>query len=374
MNRSIFILFLLSFALVQCEKDPVETVQEEEPVFYAELNGFNIDEGFTAGVDNYYMYTYYRTDNSDRLYFGGQLSQFPCEGINCPSSFSIEFLDGLIGDFTGIQSSNINKDSIEYTNGLDTSFILGYNVSLLEESYGNEPTFNWTLAGNSGSVPTYSVFLPHNNDSIPDACLNIQDNGYQDSLCYPIHLRGNAGAYFTTAKNANIIQFNADPAGDAPYTYEWNFGSGYVTGSENPQSSITPGIATQQVCLKVTDADGDVAEYCKNVILDSTLVTCVANYRYLKNTSYQVNQDQFGTIILSYTNEEGKVFTSDKYPQPPSSYFQVISSENYTERDHNGYLTQKLHVKYSVWLYGDSGQDIIVVQDSESIIALAYPG
>lgn len=374
MNKSLFIWFLLGITFIQCEKTPVEIVEEEEPVFYAQLKGFNIDQEYTAGVESYYMYTYHRTDNSDRLFLGGQLSQFPCEGSECPNSFSIEFLDGLASDFTGIETSNLNEDSIDYTNGLDTSFILGYNVNLLDESYGVNPNLNWSIAGNSGTVPSYSVFLPHNNDSIPNACLNIHDNGYQDDLCYPIHLRGNAEAYFTTTRNANIMQFNAAPNGDAPFSYEWDFGNGYVADSESPQNAITPGVATQQVCLRVTDADGDIAEYCKNVILDSSLVTCVANYRYLKTTSYQVNQDQFGTIILSYTDANGKIFSSDKFPQPPSSYFQVISSEKYPERDHNGHLTQKLHVKYSVWLYGDNGQDILIVQNSESVVALAYPG
>lgn len=370
MKTRIYLLAIvfLGFSLVSCKKDPLPTDTETVPVFSftGEVDG--ITTTINAGQNDYYMYSSTATDGNSLKTFTANLTKTTNQ--NGPNSLKITFIDYAFSNPTETQ-----MDSSLYLGFYNYATTSGaasrYSVAYTKTTIGPIVTgINWTFGDGTSKIelnPIHTYVRPGNYDYCMDATFL---GGCTSSLCNTVHL-GNIGNFCETnmgVSNPTGTSFNFSSngtSGEAPYTYLWNFGDGSTSQDQNPNHSYSAeGVYT--VAVTVTDNSG-VSETTRQNIRTENSTDCVARHSHAVTPI--ANPNNFGNVIIEWTDANGTVYTSKNDAQPLRSFFKINSIEEYVVNENNQ-TTKKLNVSFSCTLY--NGGSSILIKNAHAVISVAY--
>lgn len=199
--------------------------------------------------------------------------------------------------------------------------------------------FNTTVTGLTGSVYYSWRFGDGTVDSVKNPVhvysqpggywitLNIRDDkgcsaNYSDSITIaaPVVCNLNAGYTYTRKSDSLSVELNVNIAGGkTPLTYNWSFGDGTTAaGTAAPVHTFSTS-GTYDVCLKVTDAAGCVAEYCDYITVSMPVTpdTCnvTVSFTYV-NTNGEIHFSSATTNTLAYSWNfgDGTAFNTSANP------------------------------------------------------------
>jgi hypothetical protein len=364
MNRNFwYIVPLAAVFFFSCRKKEFPaTVPAPESDFY--FNG--IIEGrsvsLKAGVDGYYMYSSHARDQNSLYRFIGDLKPANCS--NCKNGLQV-----TIHDFRYTSPNESAKiDSL-----LPGSYpIIGSPYYAVQfRSHFNQPALSyvWDFGDNTTSteahplhvyktIGNYSVSLKINSEY---ECQQYISN--IEKIRYPL-----ARPKISVVNNsADNMSFSADIPDSASYSFHWNFGDGESSTSLQP--SHTYKIAgTYPVSLRVIGPQQDTVYARYNVATQTSPMPCLTNYS-ITSVTRVVNPLLFSKVIVSWTDENGDVYTSNDFSQAEDSYFKIISVEEY-DLNEKGEKTKKIKARFSCQVY--NGTRVKTIKDAEAVLSVSY--
>ncbi len=348
-----------------------------EPVFYFRGNVNDVPTDITAGINKYYMYSSYAADANNVYGFSAELKQEHCS--NCVNSIQIK-----INDYT-INSSNLPSRP-------DSAFYLGYypySVGAPGIKYYNVQfagSFNkyaalsnpWSWSFGDGALsasqyPLHTFRIGRYNTTFTAS----DTNGCSSTITNPLKF-GIPGANCRTSISASsgsvtLVGFNQNTTGGVGgYSYLWNFGDGLTgTSATTSHQYSQPGLYS--VSLRAIDnnplgSDTAIANF--NAIT-AGFPACAANFKAITITPV-VNPFRFSNIVIKWIDAQGNEYTSDNSNQPTSSYFQILSTEDY-QNNESGQKTKKLHIKFKCVVYcpTSTSQTSLIIDKAETVVTVA---
>jgi PKD repeat protein len=170
-----------------------------------------------------------------------------------------------------------------------------------------------------------------------------------------------------SAYGSNTVSFTSAVSGAAPFTYQWNFGDGSMTVPyANPTHSFAIG-GSYPVRLRVIDANQDTAYANINTITANDQSSCRSMFAITSVTAMPVIP--LSAVNISWTDESGNIYTSNNAAQPFSSYFNVLSVNNF-DNNEKGEKTKKLLVKFKCRVY--NGMQYKTIDNAQAVICVSY--
>ena len=372
--KALFILIVYSCLLTCCKKKELpENVDLNSPQFgfTGTVNGTMIN--LKAGIDDYYMYSNYTQDNNGVYHFLGDLKKADC--ANCPNSISIEINNHKVSGLNGISGAD-SAFSFKYY-----PIMSGNPIPILFKAsfYSNFNRFsrNYVWDFGDGKIsklqnPSH-VFKGANKYNV---CLTAIDTlGCGNSICNT-QVIGNIGPVCTASitfsqvagnpTNTINVAFLSSIFGLPPYQFQWDFGDGNKSTLPKP-SHVYAQHGLYPVSLQVIDGKGDTANTNYNYVTQFD-GPCAVNY-FMTSLNAIANPFALSNITIKWTDADGKVFTSNDFLQPTSSYFKLLKSEDY-QNNVNGQKTKKLTIQFSCNVF--NGNSSLLIENAQAIIAVGY--
>jgi hypothetical protein len=374
MKRS-FILFigLLFIFNAGCKKE-IQQPDEEVPVFYfnGKVNAAPVN--LQAGVNEYYMYSFFKQDSITGLYsFWGNIKQVNC--AHCTNHITFKIFDAKVSK---IGEAAVMEKALElgtYTYELDTASSARKSVAFTSYSSPGDTvqSYSWTLGDGTTSNlpnPTHTYNIGNYN-----VCLQITyKNGCLGTSCNtvivgPSNANDCAVEILDTARSGNVVTFDAVPQSINPVTYNWNFNDS-ASGGNNistlkyiDHNFSAPGI--YRVYVEISNI-GCSARVYKNIATPNFTNGCFANYTFMV---LPTNQLPFSKLTIYWADAAGVIYSSEKITQPADSYFEILSVDEYNLNE-NKQRTKKIHAKLKCLL--SDGKSSIPITDSDAIFAISF--
>jgi hypothetical protein len=363
---SVFTLFLSA-----CDRQLPE-VEKSYAIFYieGEIEGNPIN--LRAGDDKNFMYSSFLDDTLDIRSFVGKVGQLNCvNSIDCPGSIEISFREREKenGVRLGIDR-NIKVSSYDFR-GPPKYLFKSFKATFISKSTPSGLAHTWTFGDGGTSYDDNPVhYYLDENDSIVNPELTVQSNGGCSSvISYPVHINSACNVDFSFSNSFPFYSFSARPKFNRSEL--WDFANGgYLPFGNGNDPPFRDSVFT--ACIQSIDTlSGCVSYKCKNVIMDTSKVGCVANFDVVKETILIKDVRDYFEVTVKWQNEEGKVYDSHKYVQPEDSQFEITEVEDFIN-DENGNPTKMLAIAFTVRLYGDDESDFVNFESTKSVIAISY--
>ena len=369
-TKSLFhaVIAILLFAISSCKKpDPVQVKNSGSPVFSfsANLNGSAVN--LQAGVNNYYMYTSFTQDANGVYNFIGDLKPYNCS--SCNNSLQIQ-----VNDYQTLAAgtpANINTSLAPgyYAYQIPGGTVTQYSINFTSFSYNVVPqSWAWDFGDGTTSTlksPTHIYTHPGNYTACLTTTFSDLTTG---SSCNPVYLgTPESGCYgnFTYTATVNTVAFAGSPNGSGGYSYVWDFGDGNTSTNPTPSHTYSSS-GVYLVSMKVTDSQNHILVYNRNVPTQSYTAS-VAGMYFLGSTIS--NPNLLSNVIINWTDASGTVYTSNNPLQPSTSYFKIISVDQYNNNS-SGQTTKKVHAQIKCTLY--NGSSTILLDNGDAVFGVAY--
>ncbi len=373
MNR---LIYLFSFVLIifgtGCKKERIgdKPFKEESPVFYFKGNVSSVPVNLEAGVNNYYMYSFYKQDSSNGLYSVlGNLREVNC--TNCSNHVIFQLNNNRLSPI-GSPISNIDTllqpDKFEFLQ--DTALLADViNFTAIPSIGDTVQSYYWDFGDGTNSTmanPSHTYKPGYYN-----ACLRITyTNGCIGSICNWVKMgiqdSCSVNILDTPVPGTNIIQFDVNST--SALTYNWDFDDtlsvdNYSTLKSPSHEFSSPGIYYVRLA-----AGGSGCSYVtrKTVATSGYSSGCFANFTavFVPKTS-----NPFSKIIVTWVDAMGQKYTSNNVLQPADSYFEIVSVEDYTLNE-KGEPTKKITAKFKCLV--SNGKTSIPITDADAVFAISY--
>jgi PKD repeat protein len=378
MKRLFILMGILFIFTAGCKKEIQEPTSEETPVFH--FNG-NVNASLVnlqAGVNDYYMYSFFKQDSVgfDGLYsFWGNIKQVNC--TQCTNHISFKINDSKLSAIGGTASIDTALMLGKYTYVRDTTLAFKKTVAFTAYSSPGDTVQSYSWNFGDGTTSKLQNPVHTYNAGNYSACLEITyKNGCWGASCNPVIVGPNNGdecsvSIIDTAEKAgNGVSLHAISKTVSPVSYSWNFGDS-ISGSNNVSNLkdvyhdfSAPGIYRVSVQISNT---GCTTGITKNIATPNYTTGCFANYGF---TIFPNNQLPFSKITVYWKDSAGITYSSENIFQPADSFFEILSVDEYRLNE-NKQRTKKIHAKLKCRL--SDGKSIITVTDGDAIFAISYP-
>ena len=371
MSLNRLIIYVISFAalLGSCKKE-MEIDDNSSAVFFVKgvLDGESIE--VKAGDDLYYMSPSVNEDFLGIRSFVGTLGSIGCiDEPVCPNSIQISIRELEVKSQGRLDiNENISPENYDFRGPADYLFV-SYKASFESKSMPSNLKHNWFFGDGIESNDVNPVhFYLNEEDSIVQPMLVVSnENGCQNSIRYETKFTSPCDVDFTPKLINGHLSWSPHPTKNR--TELWDLTNGYLPFGVN---NLPPNDSVFTACVQSSDdLTGCISYKCKNIILDSNKVKCVANFDVIKETVISEDIRDYSQVTISYTDELGKKYSSDRYLQPTESNFEITKVEDYLN-DKNGNPTKKITLKFIVRLFGDSESDYKKFVTEKSVFAISY--
>lgn len=363
------LLVAIGTGLTMCRNE-LPTPSSDNPDFFVDalVNGNKRD--IQAGNDAVLMRPFYEKDTLNIITYGSFIGNLNCDkGEACANSFELHIRQK---ESQSSGQGDITKDITAGELGVRgpaTKVFNTYKATFTSKALPLGVNHTWYFGDGNQSTDLNPVhYYTNEADSVVEPLLTISNssNGCSSSIQYEVD--------FTMDCSTDIVYTNTVPIGSiAAYPLGssdlWDFGNGLLPISA---SNPIPSDSLFKACVSSTSTSGCEAYKCENIVRDSTVVPCVANFDVEKQTLTLDDERNFGEITLFHTVESGKRYSSKLFTQPADSYFEIVKVEDY-QPDTQGNATKRIEVRFSLTLYGDSETDQIRVQSESSYFCVSYP-
>ena len=369
MNK-ILLVVSISLILSSCKHKDDPTPLNDTPTF--KLNGIldAVPVEIMAGVNNYYMYTDVSRENADSLnIYSGTFRQNNCASCKRVMQFSFRGGKSTANGNYSDTTEFFNQGIYSYYNSSTTALRYLVSFKSLPGSSAIQ-SYKWGFGDGATSVLTnpehyylskqsYSVSLATTTvDGCQTNISNILNTNEATSAC---------NSLITLFKNGNNVVFSCTAYGSSPYTFSWDFGDGSTSAQQSPFHTFTTS-GIHNICYTMIDNVGCQYATCMNVRTGDTL--CDNNF-YRSIPSEIPNTKGFSTITIKWTDDNGNIFTSENINQPTSSYYKIVSADNYKANGF-GQPVKKLHIQFTCLLYNSTLNKTILAENMDGIIGIAY--
>ncbi|UZE93248.1 MAG: right-handed parallel beta-helix repeat-containing protein [Candidatus Nealsonbacteria bacterium] len=172
-------------------------------------------------------------------------------------------------DDSGIYLCYSNNNTITRNNCINNDYgIYDYGIYLYYSYYG-------TITGNTCTRNRYGIYLDYSdnnevsNNFLIKNTVGIEDQGDNNNIHDNIYIFFPVASFdinSTVITVGQTVQFtDSTTGGSIPLTYQWNFGDGSENSTiQNPIHKYNS-VGIHLVVLTVTDADGDMSVYSKEI-------------------------------------------------------------------------------------------------------------
>lgn len=368
MKQLIYLLIILLGMLSACT--PKEEPEDFTGTPLFSLNGVSNGVPFSfslGGEKGFYLLTGYETDSNNTLLFWGKMKS-TCS--SCQEALRIS-----IGNYTS--GSNFQIDSVLKTGkysyqGLgNTPYVIQF-ISQADSSPVAPVQHFWDFGDGSFSrvanplktfsqpaihTVSYQAIYPGNYSSVLQQNINLTPEVQADHVS------------FSSSYNSPLeLRFRVQQK-DSSGTYFWNFGdsTGFtaVNGTSINHAYSTPGI--YQVCVRKT-VNGKPMEYCRNIAVPANSLASKANYTYTIEALSK--PESRSTIVVEWTDAQGKTFSSLLAEQNTLSQFRVLAVSEFAPNA-LGQKTRIYKLRFTCML--SDGFQQMELKDVEGYMAIAYP-
>ncbi len=346
-----------------------ESFSENAPVFYfkAMINSKAVE--YNAGINNYRLYSSYQQDTNNVYNLVAELKPIDCS-VNCPNSIRIQVNDYKVsaaGSSMKIDSS-LRIGAYEFLSNTTGS---QYEVNFNSSCNKTAEVYNWDFGDGTMSSAANPVHV-YKQDGSYQVCLQVQTkDGYVSSVCQTINLgrQGQLNAFVrvNTIQGDTVAFDQVRVGGKTPFTYAWDFGDGTYSNATAPTHKYRIS-GSYPVSLKIKDVDGNTVKTNYNVVTQNDKSSFAVNYN-MAIVKQQKNAAMPSKILITYTDENGLLYSSVNPNQPGSSSFEVLEVANY-EANENKQSTKRLKIKFNCVVY--HGNSSITINNAEAVIAVAY--
>lgn len=365
--RNIFFL-LVVLLLASCEKIELDSEFTGTPVFSMDLDIDGVVKTLTAGNENYYQFTGKNIEQG-AFEFYGDLRQENCIDI-CGESLKITFRSDRIAP---------------------TVIPAGASLKYKESNPAVTPKARIQLEAVPFGEPPFSHVWEFEDPSIDDLTGDRVVIEFDDFASQRIKLTttDNDGCENISERNIDLSDLNPfsngcndyilfiEPVVDSSGFGDPNFFVFLFNNFGAPDSAVwddgTIGFVNNfnvdsiqgDICVTVYD-QGCEADYCLSMTVPTDNSPsnfpkiCATQFTTQKEVVFeQGDTTQLNTVLVEYTDETGKVFSSEISPQSVDSYFNVTDSQPF-EVNEKGEPTRILDVKFSCKIASPDGETMTI--------------
>lgn len=366
-HKYYILLFLISMLSCRKKKYP-ESIVENDAVYNFAATVGNQQVSLKAGIGGYYMYSLVQQDSNNVYNFIGDLKQENCS--DCRNSLRVQINDFKVSlpDVPAKIDSSLFPRTYSILSGLS-------NYKVQFQSQFNKPAANyeWTFGDGASSTDANPVHMYTKAGYYP-VKLKITSTGGCESIINNVeHLDDNPDrlkAYlaFTTPSATSVSYSPVVNGGVPPYSYVWSYGDGSTSNSSYHIYAIG---GAYPVSVRITDSGNRSVTLNYNAVTLNDPSSCAANYTVQDVTQVVnlVTAKALSKIIISWTDADGNVYTSNNDLQPASSHFEVMSVED-AGLNENNQPTKKLRLKFNCTVY--NGTRSLAIENAETTICVAY--
>lgn len=365
----LFLVVLLMLAWGCAKKKYPESISVNAPVFYFKANINNTVVEYKAGLNKYRMFSSYEQDSNQIYNLIAELKQIDCS-VNCPNSLKIQINDYTVstsGSAIRIDSS-LKIGPYNYLNDINGST---YKVAFTSKNNKTAKSYAWDFGDGSTSNKANPTHV-YSQAGKYQVCLTVtSSDGHVNSICnnIQVHLNQPLNAYIHAIQiPGDSLRFVASiSGGKAPYGYQWDFGDGNISLSASPSHKYNIS-GSYPVKLKLNDANNEELIIKYNTVTENDNSSMAVNYQS-EIIEAQKNAEAPSKIILTYTDENGIVYSSINKNQPNTSNFEILEVSGYDLNEKNE-LTKKIKIKFNCMVY--NGNKALSINNAETVIAVAY--
>jgi PKD repeat protein len=369
---SYIIPVLFIAGLFSCKKDIPPTAPDSDPVFSYIGLADGVSKNFIAGENDYYMYANVYQDGNGVNVFDSHLKKFEC--TSCSEDLQI-----IIKDY---QTSSVS-DPIIFSNSIDTGYYayeipggapISYTVNfIVNTNPAVASSYYWDFGdGSSQTAAPGPIAHTYSNPGKYEACLTVTfPSSATSTICQVVNIEIPDNSckfvFSNTSSSGTTVDFTSNYfTGTAPFNYSWNFGDGNSSTLQNPSHTYSAA-GSYLVCLQVTDANGAVSKFCKNVNTLGAMVP-IANMDHAI-TGSTPNPNSFSNVTINYTDENGTIWTTYNTSGQNLAFFKITEIEDYLDNE-SGFKTKKITLDFKCRVY--NGTNYFDLTQSHAVFAFAY--
>lgn len=379
-----WIIYLLVVTILfSCKKkdmeyNPTPTSTNVEFYFQGRIN--NVSTTIEAGKNDYYMYSRYDYDTSIATYwFEGMFKKINCY-TNCPNTLKILISDDTIN--SNGNPSHINQlVAGNYAYYMPTSIpsISSFQMNIYAVPiYSASTLYKYYLDGNLiGTTPNISNYnisaTTHTLTCIMD---NYTDSCYNNVLTNIINLTPTDSFYafyqYSANTSSDTVSFYIVPSAYTSNSYTLNFGDGNSAVTTNTMiTHIYASSSTTYTAQLITKSNnGKIFTFSNFITLNPYTMNCLPNY-YFKFSPIVSPNTPYSKIKIEYISATGNAYSSAINSQPSTSYFQIISIEDY-KLNENNQPTKKIKAQLKVRVFNVANPNDYLDIDGNVIFAVSY--
>ncbi len=371
MRGSVLILLMALF-FTACDKKPVPSSVEGDPVFYVsgQLEGEELE--WLAGKDGMFMHTQNPDVEHGQFAYSGFLAKEDCESA-CQPKLRFVFFDSAEIEAEAEPSKIIKSRRSEF---VAPELLEVYEVELEPQVWTQDlnPGLKYEWDFGDGEITTEANakhYFPKNQNGF-SVCLDVENtnNNSRNSICRDVLWEEHCESDFEFRPYQGYYELEVlNPRGDDQHS--WAFGSGRFADGSFLQLEYGEA-SKEKICLTTNTLNGCTSTICKNVVLDSSRARCLANFDFdFRETQIPgPNKLRSSRVLIEYTDANGKIWRSDEKIQSGDSFFEILKVEDH-EVDRNGLPTKKLELLFSCELYNKASS--LKFEDVHASIAVALP-
>lgn len=366
--RACSFVFGLSAMIACTKKKYSEPINTNDSFFYSKMLVDGQPVEMYSGKNDYYMYSYCKRDSNNVYNLVGEFKKLGC--TSCNRRLRIQINDYKVSETNSVieVDSALKVKKYLFLGGANN---FGYSVNFSGSFNKPYSSILWDFGDGYTSNELNPKHVFKNGKYGVSLTMKSSDN-CQSKITDSLYLWSGNGfmAYISATSSSKQLVFAPHIfSGISPYTYNWDFGDGSGSTDANPSHTYSLS-GNYAVKLTVTDRSNATTICTYNAATADGNSNCAANFAF-GDIVYVSRRLGLSKVNIQYTDEKGRLFTSDDYLQPSGSSLEILAVEDFVNNE-NDKPVKKVKMKFNCTLYRYGGLESVSLQGVEVVVGLAY--